>query len=337
MKENQKGAVEHIDEITVYHLGDAMIIDEATKRNLELVESITRKGVKGSLLGALDSTHTAMGARLLRHWICYPLVNAVEIQRRLQAVEELKDESDTRESLREDLKRVSDLERLNGKLALGQSNGRDLAALKDSLRQIPLLKEKLSGVQTVRLAELAETLDPLEDVCELIEKALVDDPPVSLKEGGLVREGYDEQLDQYIHASRDGKSWIASMEAREKKRTGINSLKVGFNKIFGYYLEITKANLASAPDDYIRKQTLVNGERFITEELKEYETLVLEAQEKRVELEYDLFVGLRTEAAKQTRRIKQTAGVIAELDILASLRLCGAKIRLHPAGSRATA
>jgi len=325
VKENQKGAVEHIGGVTVYQLSDAMIIDDATKRNLELVESFNRKSVKGSLLGAIDCTRTAMGARALRHWICYPLVNAADIQKRLQAVEELKDEGDLRESLREDLKRVSDLERLNGKLALGQANGRDLMALKESLRQVPLLKSKLASVQTVRLAELADLLDPLDDVCALIENALVDDPPVSLKEGGLIREGFDENLDRLIHASRDGKSWIASMEAREKKRTGINSLKVGFNKVFGYYIEVTKANLSSVPEDYIRKQTLANGERYITEELKEYETLVLEAQDKRVELEYEIFVALRNQAARETRRIKQTAGIVGELDILASFAYAAQK------------
>ena len=319
VRETQKGAVDHINGITVYHLADAMIVDEATKKNLEIVESFTRKGVKGSLLGALDYTETAMGGRLLRHCICYPLVDVREIQGRLQAVEELKEDASLRESLREELQKISDLERLNGKVVLGQANARDLSALKESLLHAPRIKALLQSVQALKLNALAQSMDMLEDVCALIDRALVDEPPVSLKEGGLIRQGYDEQLDQYITATRDGKGWIAGLEAAERKKTGIQSLKVGFNRVFGYYIEVTKANLHLAPDNYIRKQTLVNGERFITEELKQYESLVLEAQEKRVGLEYDIFVRLRSEVGRHSTRIKQTAAAIAQLDVLASL------------------
>ncbi len=319
VKENQKAALAHVTGLTVYHLSEAMIIDEATRKNLELVESFVRKGIKGSLLDTLDFTETAMGARTLRHWICYPLVKTEQIGHRLQAVKELKEETVLREQLREEYGRISDLERLNGKVVLGQANARDLNALRDSLLRVPRLKELLAGVQSPLLCELNAGLDELADVCVLVGRALVDDPPVSLKEGGFIREGFNAELDRYISTSRDGKSWIAGLEAAERKRTSVNSLKVGFNKVFGYYIEVTRANLHLVPPDYVRKQTLANGERFITEDLKNYETLVLEAQEKRDSLEYELFVALREEVASHHKRMKGTAGAVGELDVLTAL------------------
>ena len=243
VKENQKGAVKHITDIAVYHLSDTMIVDEATKKNLEILESYARKGTKGSLLAALDDTETAMGGRMLRHWICYPLIDIKQIRQRLQAVEELKDDPLLLENLRNELRHINDLERLNGKVVLGQANGRDMVALKESLLRIPDITRILSETRSVKLNRIAQSIDHLTDVCELIAGALIDDPPASLKDGGFIRLGYNNQLDQYITASRDGKSWIAGMETREREKTGINSLKVGFNKIFGYYIEITKANL----------------------------------------------------------------------------------------------
>jgi DNA mismatch repair protein MutS len=319
VKTNQIGFASHITDLAVYQLSDTMIVDEITKRNLELVESHIRKGLKGSLLGLLDHTETAMGGRMLRHWLCYPLIQIREIQLRSQAVEELKENPSLRAQLREDLKRISDLERLNGKVVLGHANARDLVALKESLRHLPRVKQILEKVQSVKVHDLVSALDPLDDVGGLIDRAVVDEPPISLRDGGIIRQGYHEELDKYIVAARDGKSWIAGLEAKERERTRINSLKVGFNRVFGYYIEITKANLSLVPPDYIRKQTLVNGERYITEELKKYETLVLEAQEKRFDLEYELFLSVRTAVAQHHRRIKEAAVIIAELDVLTSL------------------
>ena len=319
LKETQKGNPEHIKELATYRLGDFMFLDESTSRNLELFKTMRRGSVKGSLFHVLDKTVTPMGSRLLKRWIGYPLLDLNEIQRRLAAVKSFRDDEIFREDIREGLEGIYDLERLNARVSLGRANARDMVALNASIRRLPALRKRLASATSSLLTEIAMELDTLQDVGQLIEKAICEEPPVSLKEGGLIKEGYDEELDRLISITRDGKAWIAELASSERKRTGISNLKVGYNRVFGYYIEVSKANLHLAPPDYIRKQTLVNGERFITEALKEYEEMVLGAEEKRVELEYEIFGQIRERVARENQRIKQTAGLVGELDALAGL------------------
>jgi DNA mismatch repair protein MutS len=315
----QKGSPDHVKEITSYRLGDYMFLDESTTVSLELFKTMRRQSVKGTLFHVLDRTVTSMGSRELRRWIGYPLVDIPSIRRRLAAVASFRDDRLFREEMREQLAGIYDLERLNGRISLGRANARDLVALKGSASRLPDIKRGLTGSASERLAEIAAKLDTLQDVGELIERAICEDPPISVKEGGIIREGYHEELDRLIRATRDGKTWIAELAASEQKRTGIASLKVGFNRVFGYYIEVSKANLHLVPPDYIRKQTLANGERFITEQLKEYEDLVLGAEEKRVALEYEIFESVRKKVALENTRIKNVGRLVAELDALAGL------------------
>ena len=287
--------------------------------NLELFKTVRRQSVKGSLFQLLDRTVTPMGSRQLKKWIGYPLLDLREIRHRLAAVASFRSDRIFREDIKENLEGILDLERLNGRISMGRANARDLVALKHSSRRLPAIKERLAGSPSERLNEISGTLDPLEDVAELIERAISEDPPVSLKEGGLIREGYHEDLDRLIDVTRDGKTWIADLAATEQKRTGISSLKVGYNRVFGYYIEISKANLHLVPPDYIRKQTLANGERYITEKLKEYEELVLGAEEKRVALELEIFEDVRRRVALENQRIRETGKRIGEVDALAGL------------------
>jgi len=260
-----------------------------------------------------------MGSRILKRWIGYPLLDLNQIRRRLAAVSSLRDDRIFREEIREQLEGIYDLERLNGRISLGRANARDLVALKSSVLRIPVIKKRLAHSTSELLTDIAMKLDPLQDIAQLIGSAICDEPPVSLKEGGLIREGYREDLDQLITITRDGKAWITRLAATEQKRTGISNLKVGYNKIFGYYIEVSKANLHLVPQDYIRKQTLVNGERYITEPLKEYEEKVLSAEEKRVELEYEIFEQIREMVALENQRIKETARLIGDIDALIGL------------------
>jgi DNA mismatch repair protein MutS len=319
LKETQKGNPDHIKALVTYRLGDFMFLDESTSRNLELFRTMRRGSVKGSLFHVLDKTVTPMGGRLLKRWIGYPLLDLNEIQRRLAAVKSFRDDEIFREDIRQGLEGIYDLERLNARISLGRANARDLVALNASILKLPAIRKRLASATSSLLTEISMKLDTLQDVAQLIEKAICEEPPVSLKEGGLIKEGYNEELDRLVSVTRDGKAWIAELASSERKRTGISNLKVGYNKVFGYYIEVSKANLHLTPPDYIRKQTLVNGERFITEALKEYEEMVLGAEEKRVELEYEIFGQIRESVARENQRIKQTAGLIGELDVLAGL------------------
>lgn len=296
-----------------------MVIDAATRRNLELVSTIRSGARKGTLLWVLDQTLTAMGGRLLRQWIEQPLLSVEEIRKRQDAVEALVNHVFIRHDLRSLLKGIYDLERLITRISYGNANARDLLALKQSLSKLPAFRKILQNAPGTLLQELYKNLDLLSDVVELIEASITDDPPLSVKEGGIIRAGYNSEVDKLREAARNGKHWIAALEAEERERTGIKSLKVGYNKVFGYYIEVTKPNLPHVPDDYIRKQTLANAERFITSKLKEYENLVLGAEERAVQLEYDLFVKIREEIASSIPRIQKAAQILAQLDVLASL------------------
>ncbi len=312
----QKRNLEHLQPAEFYQIRQYMKIDHFSKRNLELTETVRTKDKKGSLLWFLDETMTAMGGRLLKQWIDRPLLSKKEIERRHQMVGALKDAYLEREELRESLKKVYDIERLSGKISFGNANARDLLQLKQTLREIPAIKEILLRIPDEAVHGLAETLDPCPEIAELIEKAIRDDPPLSVKEGNIIRDGYNETLDKYRSAMRDGKTWIARLEKEEREKTGIKSLKVGYNRVFGYYIEVTKANLHLIDDRYIRKQTLANAERFITPELKEMESLILEAEEKSVELEYELFIGIRDRVKKEIPRLQKLAKRISEIDCL---------------------
>ncbi|MBN6188686.1 DNA mismatch repair protein MutS [Aneurinibacillus sp. BA2021] len=321
LQETQKRSLDHLHRVHVYEAAAYMVLDQFTRRNLELVETIRDKSKKGSLLWLLDQTATAMGGRLLRRWIDKPLVNKAEIERRQAAVQALLDGWMARDELRTCLKDVYDLERLAGRIAYGTASPRDLIQLKASLQTIPLLKKilrELSG-SAAALKEAADRLDPCTDIIDIIEQGIVDDPPITVKEGGLIKEGYHDYLDKLRTASREGKQWIAKLEQQERQATGIRSLKVGYNKVFGYYIEVTKANLAALPEGrYERKQTLTNAERFITPELKEKEALILEAEEKRSGLEYELFVAIREKVAAQVKRLQMLALQVATVDVLQS-------------------
>lgn len=315
----QKGDPDHIKDIVTYHLGDYMFLDESTTRNLELFKTVRRQSSAGSLFQILDKTVTPMGSRQLARWLAYPLLDLREIRRRLAAVATLRDDPMVREEIHQELDGIYDIERLNGRIALRRANARDLVALKASLLHLPGVKAVLGKSPSELLADIAAGLDPLEDVAQKIDRAICDEPPISTKEGGMIREGYDPDLDRLIGATRDGKAWIAQLAAAEQKRTGISSLKVGYNRVFGYYIEVSKTNLHLVPPDYIRKQTLANGERYITEQLKEYEDLVLGAEEKRVVLEAEIFERIRAEVALENRRIKEAGRLVGEVDALAGL------------------
>ena len=318
IKENERSALAHLKGITHYHVRDYMVVDETTKRNLELTQSLTEGRVKGSLLGLLDDCVTAMGGRMVRHWVLYPPLDLNEIGRRLDAVGELIEKKMERSDLRESLKAVYDLERLNTRIAMARANGRDLISLKTSIDRLPKIRKILQGFETPPLKEILAALDDLQDVGGIIEESIRDDAPLTLKEGGIIKEGHNSELDELRQVIREGKTWIAHLEKEEKDRTGISSLKVRFNQVFGYYIEITKTHLDRVPEDYIRKQTLTNAERFITPRLKEYESRVLGAEEKINRLEYELFDEIRKKVSVENRRIQQTASRLGQLDVLAS-------------------
>ena len=319
LKETQKINLEHINHIKLYDLQKYMSLDITARRNLELLERLHDKSKKGTLLWVLDKTSTAMGGRLIRKWIGEPLLDVQEINKRLEAVKELKEDTILREELVQNLKRVYDIERLVGKIAYGNCNGRELNALKNSLMQIPQIKNMLKNSKSSTLKLLEEDLDSCEDLSSLINKAIVEDPPITIKEGGIIKEGYNSDVDEYKKASTEGKTWLLELEQKEKEETGIKNLRVGFNKVFGYFIEVTKSNLNMVPERYIRKQTLTNGERFITEELNELESKILGAEEKLITLEYDLFVELRNIMASNIKRLQKTANIVATIDVLISL------------------
>jgi len=314
---SQKRSLDHLQPVTTYQIHQYMKIDYYSKRNLELTETIRSKGKKGSLLWLLDETMTAMGGRMLKTWIDRPLITRGDIEQRQTIVEVLMNNYFERQELREKLTEVYDLERLAGRVAFGNVNARDLVQLKRSLMQIPYLKQILFGMNHEEVNKIAEYLDPCEEVTDLLERAIVENPPLSLKEGNIIRDEYNEQLDQYRYASRNGKTWIAQLEREEREKTGIKSLKIGYNRVFGYYIEVTRANLHLLTEgQYERKQTLSNAERFITPELKEKEELILQAEEKIGELEYELFAEIREIVKEHIPRLQAAAKAVSELDVL---------------------
>ena len=317
--ETQKNTLDNLTKITPYRSGGYMIIDSATNRNLELIETLREKQKKGSLLWVLDKTKTAMGARLMRNWIEQPLIEKKKITARQDAVEELYNDMITREEIREYLNAVYDLERLVTHISYRTANPRDLIAFKTSLGMIPPVKQLLSQAKSAELKEIDERMDCLEDIYDLIEKSIQDEPPIMIREGGMIKEGYNEDVDKFRLSRTEGKTWLAELEAREKEKTGIKNLRVRYNKVFGYYLEVTNSYKELVPEDWTRKQTLANAERYITPELKELEDMILGAEDKLAALEYDLYCEVRDSIGEQVVRIQETAKAIAHLDVLASL------------------
>ncbi len=318
IEQTQMTALDNINKITLYKISKYMSLDINARRNLEITEKMRDKSKKGTLLWVLDKTSTSMGGRLLRRWLNDPLVDTVEINNRLNAVKELKDDMILRGEIEENLKKVYDIERLSSKMSYGNANARDMVTLENSLAKLPEVKKSLEKCSSTMLKDLYNNLDELQDIKELIERAIVDDPPMTVKEGGIIKLGYDEEIDKLKTATTEGKNWIIQLEADEKEKTGIKNLKVGFNKVFGYFIEVTKSNLNQVPDRYIRKQTLTNAERFITEELKNLENQILGAEEKVINLEYNAFTAIREEIAKNIKRLQKSATVVATLDVLAS-------------------
>ena len=319
VEDTQKAKMENLNQITVYTTTKYMALDINARRNLELTEKMRDKSKKGTLLWVLDKTDTSMGGRLLRRWISDPLIDVTDINKRLNAVKELKESPMLRDDICEALKKVYDIERLAGKISYGTANARDLVSLKNSVHQLPNLKNSLSRANSEMLKVLYNGLDTLTDIYELVEKAIVDDPPMSVKEGGIIKKGYDETIDTLIDATTNGKKWLIDIENREKEATGIKNLKIGYNKVFGYYIEISKSFVKVAPERYIRKQTLTTGERYITEELKNLENQILGAQEKVVVLEYDAFAKIRDTIEESAKRLQTATNIVAKVDVLCSL------------------
>lgn len=317
--DTQKNTMEHMNKIIPYTTDRYMVIDSSSRRNLELVETLREKQKRGSLLWVLDKTKTAMGARMLRSFVEQPLIDADAINERLDAVTELNMQAMLREEIREYLNPVYDLERLVSRISYRSANPRDLLAFKMSLEMIPHIKNLLANFTSPLLVRINEQMDCLEDLYTLLEASITEDPPLAVKEGGIIREGYNEQVDTYRNSKTQGKSWLAQLEAEEKEKTGIRNLKIKYNKVFGYYLEVTNSFKDLVPEYYTRKQTLTNAERYITPKLKELEDMILGAEDKLFALEYDLFCQVREELAAQIPRIQETAKAIAQLDVYASL------------------
>ena len=317
--DTQKNTMEHMNKIIPYTTERYMVIDSSSRRNLELVETLREKQKRGSLLWVLDKTKTAMGARMLRSFVEQPLIDADAINERLDAVTELNMQAMLREEIREYLNPVYDLERLVSRISYRSANPRDLLAFKMSLEMIPHIKNLLANFTSPLLVRINEQMDGLEDLYTLLEASITEDPPLAVKEGGIIREGYNEQVDTYRNSKTQGKSWLAQLEAEEKEKTGIRNLKIKYNKVFGYYLEVTNSFKNLVPEYYTRKQTLTNAERYITPKLKELEDMILGAEDKLFALEYDLFCQVREELAAQIPRIQETAKAIAQLDVYASL------------------
>ena len=319
--DTQKTSLSHIRHITPYLCSKYMLLDSSTRRNLELVETLREKQKRGSLLWVLDKTKTAMGSRMLRSFVEQPLIEKADIEDRLDAVTELYNDPVTRDEIREYLNPIYDLERLLGRISFKTANPRDLIAFRNSLKMLPPIKAVLASFQKKLLCEIREEIDPLRDLSSLIENAICEDPPFSIREGGFIKEGFDEDIDRLMHAKQDGKSWLASLEEEDRERTGIKNLKIKYNKVFGYYFEVTNSYASLVPEDYVRKQTLANAERYTTPRLKELEDTILNAEDKLCTLEYDLFCKIRDTIADNMDRIQRTAKAIAKLDVFASLSL----------------
>lgn len=317
--ETQKNSLDHMTTIHPYITGKFMILDSSTRRNLELVETLREKSKRGSLLWVLDKTKTAMGARTLRAFVEQPLIEKEEIERRLDAIEELNGRVIDREELREYLNPVYDLERLLTRITYQTANPRDLTAFKSSIGMIPHIRQILSDFQSEEIRELCEDMDALEDLHEIIESAIQEEPPILVHEGGIIKDGYHEEVDKLRQAKTEGKTWLVELETKEREKTGIKNLKIKYNKVFGYYLEVTNSFKDLVPDYYTRKQTLTNAERYITPELKEMEDMILGAEDKLTQLEYELFRQVREQIAENVIRIQKTAKAIARIDVFASL------------------
>ena len=314
--ETQKQNLANITELNIYSVGESMALDKATIKNLEITETLFEKKKQGSLLGVLDRTRTAMGGRKIKQWLRSPLNDLKQIENRLDAVEYLVNEAMIRNNLRESLRQIYDFERLAGRIVYGTANGKDMIALRNSLAVLPEIKFDLEDTGVYLLDGLYHQIDTLEDIYTMISRAIVDEPPFSLREGNLIRDGFSKELDDLKASIKDAKEWILGLESAERERTGISNLKVGYNKVFGYYIDITKSNLDRVPENYIRKQTLANSERYITPELKETETLVLNAEAKINAKEYEIFTNLRESIKEHIRRIQETSKAVATLDVL---------------------
>ena len=323
--DTQKNNLEHINKITLYTTSDFMILDSNSRRNLELTETMREKSRRGSLLWVIDKTQTAMGARMLRKWVEQPLKNSQEINKRLDSVDELYNNFFLREEVREVLKSMHDFERIMGRIIYKTANARELVNLRDSIEKLPILRKLLKDSKSEYLKEIYDEFDVLEDIYKLIEKSIVDEPPFSVREGGMIREGYSGDLDTLMQAKSRGSKWIKDLEEEEKVKTGIKNLKISYNRVFGYYIEITKSNINQAPDRYIRKQTLANAERYTTQDLDGIAETILGSAEKLVELEYNTFCEIRETIASQVNRIQFAAFVVAVIDSLQSLAETGQK------------
>ena len=321
LEETQKNSLSHMSRLTRYATGNYMVLDSATRRNLELVETLREKQKRGSLLWVLDKTKTAMGARTLRKYVEQPLIDKESIVKRLDAVAELKDNAICREEIREYLNPVYDLARLVGTITYQSANPRDLIAFQSSLSMLPSVKCILKDMESDLLKEIYEELDPLEELCDLVGRAIQEEPPLAMKEGGIIKDGYNEEVDRLRKAKSEGKNWLADLETKEREKTGIKNLRIRYNKVFGYYLEVTNSFKDLVPDYYTRKQTLANAERYIIPELKELEDTILGAEDKLCALEYELYCEVRNTIAAELTRIQRTAKAVAKLDVIASLAL----------------
>jgi len=319
VQETQKTQPGHLSRLELYQVHDYLVLDETTRRNLELFENLQTRSRKGSLLETLDETVTSMGGRMLKRWLGSPLMDLKKIQERLDKVSELKEKDLARQKVRERLKQVKDMERLSARISLGLANARDLVALRASLALLPEIRNLISPLENPAFRRYLEELDDLPQIRDLLERAIEDNPPITLKEGGLIKKGFDPALDRLREISREGKKWIADLETKERMRTGISSLKVRYNKVFGYYIEVTKPNLPAVPSHYMRKQTLANAERFITQELQEYETQVLHAEEEKEALEYQIFLQVLRKVSDQVPKIQGIAQALGEIDVLSAL------------------
>ena len=317
--ETQKTSLSHFTHLYPYLSSKYMLLDSSTRRNLELIETLREKQKKGSLLGVLDRTKTALGGRLLRKYIEQPLIDRGRIEKRLDAVEELCRRSVDREELREYLHAIYDLERLLGKVSYKTANPRDLIALRNSLAMLPSLRTVLADFEAPLLREILENMDPMQDIHKLIDDAVTEEPPIAIKEGGIIKEGFNETIDSLKKAKTDGKKWLAALEEEDRERTGIRNLRIKYNKVFGYYFEVTNSYRDQVPEDYVRKQTLANAERYTTPRLKELEDSILNAEDKLFTLEYDLFCEIREAIAGEVERIQKTARAVAKLDVFTSL------------------
>jgi len=319
VEETQKVQPGHLSRLEFYQVQDYMVLDETTRKNLELFENLATRSRKGSLLEILDETVTSMGGRMLKRWLSSPLMDLDKINERLDKVSELKEKDVSRQRLRENMRQVKDIERLSARISLGIANARDLVALESSLNLLPEIKSIISPLEHESFKRYLPELDELPEIKDLLERAIEDNPPITLKEGGLIKKGFDSTLDRLREISREGKRWIADLETKERMRTGISSLKVRYNKVFGYYIEVTKPNLPSVPSHYMRKQTVSNAERFITQELQEYETQVLNAEEEKETLEYQIFLQVLEKVSAEVPKIQRIAQALAEIDVLSAL------------------